>query len=315
MREVSPDVFHESLKDLDTAYQHFLRRYQLKQEGKWNGLCGFPRFKSKKQAIGGARFQGTIRVTADSIHLPHLGRLRLKEQNYLPTRGMISNATIREKAGRWYVSIVVPEKHPEPPPATSEPIGVVLGTNQLATLSDGRSFGVPQALCKKITAVKRATRRYKRTTKGSANHTKAKQRLARMQVRLTHVCHNTLHHMTTHLVAKTKPQSERPRMIIVEEGHVSEKPKHHRLVPHMLDVGMGEFKRQLLYKAKQAGVQVLLAAPQEVSATTCSSCGTRNDHVTPSDRLFVCIACGNVLDRDENTARNIEALSNPTGVP
>lgn len=149
---------------MDAAFGHFFRKCKLKKEGKWKGKCGYPRLKSKKKGLGGARFTGTIKVYADAIQLPRLGLLRLKEQNYLPKNVKISSATIHEKAGRWYISMVVQQDVSEPSKASGTPIGVDLGIN---VISDGRTFDNPKALRKKITALKRASRRHSRKKKGS----------------------------------------------------------------------------------------------------------------------------------------------------
>jgi putative transposase len=125
--EVSKCAFQEALRDLDDAFKHFFRRVVLKKLGKWKGKVGYPKFKSKKKAIGGARFTGTIRVYPDAIHLPRMGLLRLKEHDYLPMHVKIGSATISEKAGRWYVSICVHEEQAESTLATGKPLGVDLG--------------------------------------------------------------------------------------------------------------------------------------------------------------------------------------------
>src|SRR6266700_4916782 len=125
--EVSKCSFQEALRDLDKAFENFFRKVALKKQGKWKGKCGYPKFKSRKKAIGGARFTGSIRVYPDTIQLPRMGLLRLKEREYLPMNVKIGSATIREKAGRWYVSICVHEEQSEPPPATGEVLGVDLG--------------------------------------------------------------------------------------------------------------------------------------------------------------------------------------------
>jgi transposase len=59
----------EALRDLDSAFKHFFRKVALKKQGKWQGKCGYPKFKSKKKAIGGARFTGSIHVYPDAIQL------------------------------------------------------------------------------------------------------------------------------------------------------------------------------------------------------------------------------------------------------
>ncbi|GHO47744.1 transposase [Ktedonospora formicarum] len=309
MYAVSKCAFQEGLRDLDAAFKHFFRKCRLKKEGTWKGSCGYPRFKSRKKAIGGARFTGSIRVSVGAIQLPRLGVLRLKEHGYFPLNGKISSATIREQAGRWFVSICVHEDAKDPQPATGEVIGVDLGIKRLATLSDGRTFENPRALRKKITALKRLSRRHSRKAKGSRNRQKAKQRLSRMHARIANVRKDALHQATAQIVARTKPDAQRPRVIVLEDLHIAGMLKNRRLSRAIADVGMYEFKRQILYKAEQAGVQVLLASRWEPSSKTCSWCGWVNEALTLSDRVFVCLECGNVQDRDANAANNLAALA------
>ncbi|GHO49771.1 hypothetical protein KSX_79340 [Ktedonospora formicarum] len=204
MYSVSKCAFQEGLRDLDAAFKHFFRKCRLKKAGTWKGSCGYPRFKSRKKAIGGARFTGSIRVFPDAIQLPRLGLLRLKEHGYFPLNSKISSATIHEQAGRWFVSICVHEEAKDPQPATGNVIGVDLGVKTLATLSDGRTFKNPRALRKKITALKRASRRHSRKAKGSRNRQKAKLRLSRMHARIANVRNNALHQATTQIVARTR---------------------------------------------------------------------------------------------------------------
>ncbi|WP_220196837.1 RNA-guided endonuclease InsQ/TnpB family protein [Ktedonospora formicarum] len=309
MREVSKCAFQEGLRDLDAAFKHFFRKCRLKKAGTWKGKCGYPRFKSRKKAIGGARFTGSIRVSAGAIQVPRLGRLRLKEHGYFPLGGKISSATISEQAGRWFVSICVHEEEKASQAATGGVIGVDLGIKRLATLSDGRTFENPKALRKKITALKRLSRRHSRKAKGSRNRQKAKQRLSRKHARIANVRNDALHQATAQIVARTKPNQERPRVIVLEDLHIAGMLKNRRLARAIADVGMYEFKRQILYKAEQAGAKVLLASRWEPSSKTCSCCGWINEALTLSDRVFVCLKCGNVQDRDANAANNLAALA------
>src|SRR5579871_4133710 len=94
MYDVSKCAMQEALRDLDNAFAHFFRRWKLKQEGKYKGKLGYPRYKSKKQAIGSFRLTGAIHVTEDTIQLPRLGVLRLHERGYLPTNAHILSATV-----------------------------------------------------------------------------------------------------------------------------------------------------------------------------------------------------------------------------
>ncbi|GHO49009.1 zinc ribbon domain-containing protein [Ktedonospora formicarum] len=62
-------------------------------------------------------------------------------------------------------------------------------------------------------------------------------------------------------------------MIVLEGAHIAGMLKNRRLAQAIADVGMYEFKRQILYKAEQAGVQVLLPSRCKPSSKTCSWCG------------------------------------------
>ncbi|GHO49798.1 RNA-guided endonuclease InsQ/TnpB family protein [Ktedonospora formicarum] len=307
--DVSKCAMQEGLRDLDNAFKHFFRKCRLKKEGTWKGTCGYPRWKSKKKAIGGARFTGAIRVYPDAVQLPRLGLLRLKERDYLPMNVKIKSATISEKAGRWYVSIVVQSEQPEPPQATGASLGVDLGIKTLAVVSDGRAFENPKALRKKINALKRASRRHGRKKKGSKNRDKAKQRLARMHARIANVRKDALHKVTSALVARTKPASERPACIVLEDLNISGMLKNRKLSRAIADVGMYAFKQQVLYKAALAGVQVKLASHWEPSSKTCHLCGWVKEDLTLAIRMFVCEDCGLVMDRDLNAAYNLAVLA------
>ncbi|MDE2762220.1 MAG: transposase [Gemmatimonadota bacterium] len=68
------------------------------------------------------------------------------------------------------------------------------------------------------------------------------------------------------------------------------------------------------YKAESAGGSVTTVAPHHTSRE-CSACGHRRD-ITLSVRVYRCAACGLVVDRDVNAARNVlqRAMSpNPGG--
>src|SRR6266702_1295044 len=307
MYEVSKCTPQETLRDLDDAFKHFFRKVALKKQGKHKGKCGYPKFKSKKKGLGSARFTGAIHVYPDAIQLPRLGLLRLKEHDYLPMNVKIGSATISEKAGRWYVSLCVHKPKAEPTQATGKVIGVDLGIKTLATCSDGCTFANPKALRKQLNKLKRTSRRHSRKQKGSQNRKKAKSRLARMHARIANVRKDALHKATSAIVARTKPESERPAVIVLEDLQVSGMLKNRRLSRAIADVGMYEFRRQMEYKAREASVQVKFVSRWYPSSKTCSACGWRHEDLTITDRMFICQQCGTVLDRDENAALNLAA--------
>ncbi len=307
MYDVSKCSFQEGLRDLDDGFKHFFRKCTLKKEGKFKGKCGYPKYKSKKKGLGSARFTGHIHVSSDAIQLPRLGVLKLKERAYLPINATIGSATISEQAGRWYVSICVHAEQKEAEPATGPVIGVDLGIKALAACSDGTSYENPKALRKNLKKLKRLSRQHSRKVKGSKNRKKAQRKLARMHARIANIRKDALHQATSSIVAKTKPSEERPSCIVIEDLNVSGMLKNRKLSRAIADVGLYEFRRQVTYKAAQAGCAVKIVSRWFPSSKTCSSCGTVKETLDLSERVFVCEDCGYVADRDYNAAKTLAA--------
>jgi IS605 OrfB family transposase len=134
-----------------------------------------------------------------------------------------------------------------------------------------------------------------------------------MHARIANVRRDALHKATSQIVARTKPPDERPRVIVLEDLNVAGMLKNRKLSRAIADVGMYEFKRQILYKAQFAGCEVLLASRWEASSKTCHGCGWVKEDLTLADRVFVCEDCGNVTDRDYNAACNLAAFIHTYG--
>jgi putative transposase len=301
MYEVSKCAPQEALRNLDTAFVQFFRRAQLRKAGQHRGKLGYPRFKTRKRGLGSFRLTGSIVVFPGAIQLPRLGRLRLKERGYLPTDARILSATVSEQAGHWYVSVLVEQEHTLPT-NTGPVVGVDLGVKKLATLSDGAEEPNPRHLKQRLRTIKRCQRAVSRKQKGSHNRRKAAQRLGKLHRRVTHQRANTLHRLTSRL-AKTKS------VVVIEDLNVSGMLKNHHLAQAISDVGFGEFRRQLTYKAAWYGCQVLVASSWEPSSKTCSGCGWVDDDLTLADRTFRCERCGVLIDRDLNAALNLRKLA------
>lgn len=307
MYEVSKCAAQEALRDLDSAYKHFFRRWRLKQAGQYKGKLGFPRFKSKKRSIGSFTLTGHIHVTEETIQLPRLGVLRLKAHKYLPQHAHILAATVSERAGRWCVSLQVQEEAPDPEPASGDILGVDLGLKTLATCSNGTVIANPKTYRKRLKRLRRLARRHSRRKQESLNRQKARHQLAKQHSKIANIRQDALHKATSLLVAKTKPAGQRPSMIVLEHLHVAGMLKNHRLAQSIADASFYEFRRQLTYKALQAGCAVLLADRFYPSTLLCSRCGHKKESLPLSERVYCCEACGLVIDRDLNAARNLVA--------
>jgi putative transposase len=81
---------------------------------------------------------------------------------------------------------------------------------------------------------------------------------------------------------------------------------NHRLAKSIQDAAWTLFAALLACKAAWAGRQVVAVNPAYTSQD-CSGCGHRNTDLTLVDRIYTCVRCGLVLDRDRNAAWNILA--------
>jgi IS605 OrfB family transposase len=105
--------------------------------------------------------------------------------------------------------------------------------------------------------------------------------------------------MTSDLV-KTKPVR-----LVIEDLSVKNMLKNHRLSKALADASFGEIRRQLEYKAKWYGSEIVIADKFYPSSKTCSGCGLIKDDLKLSDRTYLC-ECGLELDRDLNAAINLQ---------
>jgi putative transposase len=302
MYKVSKCAPQEALRNLDQAYANFFRRVKEKKAGR-KIQVGFPKFKSKKNSVGSFRLTGAIHIFDNAIQLPRLGCLHLKERGYLPMESVhILNATVIERAGRWFVSVQV-EKELLDPKATYKPVvGVDLGILALATISDGTRIENPRALKRDLRKIKQLQRVVSRRRKGSANREKAVRQLAKAHLRIANVRNNALHQITSRL-ARIKSA------VVLENLNVSGMVQNYHQAQAIMDGGFSEFRRQMVYKGQWYGCQVILADPFYPSSKRCSQCGHIKVEMSLSERVYICGHCGLMIDRDLNAAINLEQLT------
>ena len=291
MYESSKCAPQEALRDLDRAYRNF-----------FEGRARFPRFHSRHRGAGSFRLTGAILVHARHIDLPRIGLVRFKEPGYLPEKTHLLSATVSERAGRWYASVAVEEDCPEPAPRTGEAVGVDLGIDHLATVSDGTAIENPRALTRHLRKLQHLQREASRKNRGSHNKEKAKRRLSRCHAKAADLRKDALHKATSWL-ARTKP------VIAVEELRPANMLRNHSLARSLSDASFGEFVRQLEYKCRWYGSRLVKADPFYPSTKRCSCCGNVKVEMPLSERTYRCDECGLVLDRDLNASRNLATVA------
>jgi putative transposase len=136
----------------------------------------------------------------------------------------------------------------------------------------------------------------------SKNRTKGALALARLQARIARVRRDFTHKLTTRLCRENQA-------LAIEDLNVRGMLANARLARAIADVGLYEFRRQLTYKSRRYGTQIVLANRWYPSSKLCSGCGTRNGMLALGDRKWTCAGCGAQHDRDVNAAINLQRLA------
>ena len=190
------------------------------------------------------RYDGKRRVK-----LPCLGSVKLGCT--LP-RGICHEASIRRENGRWYICLKL-WKPPEPKPErASRPGGIDTGINPLGTDSDGQTYRNPKASYEVQKNLRRWQRAQARRQKGSRGWWEAQRKIDKCQRRIRGLRQNAQHQMTSTV---TRKFSE----LVIEDLHVAGLMRGN--TPRaQADAGMGDIKRQLIYKGLWRHTRVTLAS-------------------------------------------------------
>lgn len=296
LTDVTAQSLQMVLRNLDAAFRRFFARIK---SGK---TPGYPKFKKKDVSRTSFRFVQKVRVASSHVVLPKIGKVSLKERDYVPTNLPVKTVTISERAGRWFASILIEAPGLEKLETTDTVLGVDLGVKTLAVLSDGTTYENPKHLERRFVQLKKLNRELARRKKGSNRRRKTKLKLARTYARIANQRLDSIHKMTSTIV-KTK----RPKAIVIEDLNVSGMTKNRSLARSIASASFFEIRRQLTYKCDWYGPQLVVADRFFPSSKKCSGCGNVRDELNLSKRVYSCDRCGLTIDRDRNASKNLEA--------
>lgn len=123
-------------------------------------------------------------------------------------------------------------------------------------------------------------------------------KLAKCYLKIINIRKDYLHKITNQI-------SNENQIICLEDLAVSNMLKNHKLAQAISDVSWHEFKRQLEYKCKWKGRQLVIIDRFFPSSKTCDTCGTINQSLTLKDREWICNNCNTHHLRDHLASRNI----------
>ena len=298
LSEVSNNVAKQAVKDACNVYKRFFK-----------GLSGKPKFKTKKRSKKSFYNDNVKLKVKDNklVNIEKVGWIKTNEQ--LPIGVKYSNPRISYDNKYWYLSVAI-EQEEVKEELTDVSLGIDLGLKDLAICSDGTVYKninktyVVRKIEKRLKRLqKQVSRKYEKNKKGkeyvkTKNIIKLEKQIQQVHRRLANIRNNYLHQTTTNIV-KTKPYR-----VVIEDLAVSNMMKNKHLSDAIRKQGFYEFRRQLEYKCKFRGIELVVADRFYPSSKTCSQCGNIKKDLKLKDRVYKC-SCGLNIDRDLNASINL----------
>jgi putative transposase len=267
------------------------------------GKKGFPRFK-KHQTHGSVEYKVDGWVFSDDrLTITFRDGFKAGTFKTWGTRDLhfyqkeqIKRVRVVRRADGYYVQFSIDQERIDKREPTNRMVGIDVGLNHFYTDSEGNTVDNPRFLRKAQKALKRASRRVSRRTKGSKNRLKAIKKLGRTHLKVSR-------RRKDFAVKTARAQILSSDLVAIEDLKVRNMVKNHHLAKSISDAAWTLFREWLEYFGKVFDVPVIAVAPHYTSQD-CSNCGHEVKKAL-STRTHKCPHCGYIDDRDTNAAINI----------
>lgn len=295
LKNVYSQVLQNVADRIDKAFQGFFRRVKAK-----NSKAGYPRFKGFDRydslTYKQAGFGWSIKN--NTLNLSKIGSIKIKLHR--PIIGALKTCTIRRYGDKWYACFSC-EISLKPLKKSKQAIGIDVGLESFATLSDGSRIENPRFFKTDQKTLAKAQRKLSKQTKGSPERKKVKRVVFKIYERISNRRHNFIHQEARKIINKFG-------IICIEKLNIKDMMQNNfrSMNRGIADIAWGQFASVLSHKAEEAGRQFIAIVPRGTSQF-CSQCGTivKKDL---SDRWHDCPVCSAHLHRDYNSSLNILAL-------
>ena len=308
IKEVSSKAVKQSIMNGEKAFKKFFKKE-----------AGFPKFKKKNKSNVGIYLpknnKTDFTVERHRLKVPTLGFVRLKEYGYLSVNSTIKSGTITKKCDRYYISVLVEKELKVNDKPYSDGIGVDLGIKEFATISDKRMFkniNKTHKVKKLKKSLKKEQRKLSRKyeslkTRNKKEGGNATRQNIQKQILKVQKLHNRINNIRTDYINKTINElvKTKPEFINIEDLNVSGMMKNRHLSKAIAEQKFYEFRNKLINKCHQNNIEVRLSNRFYASSKTCSKCGSIKKDLKLSDRTYICLQCGTIIDRDLNAAINL----------
>lgn len=300
LNDVYSQCLQQSIMDLVKAYDNFFKLHK-----------GYPKFKSKKDIKQSCRFSNVIfkrkkcdkikgnRITLIKQLKNILFKCSRKNEIYLNhNQKYIHSVTLTKTlTEKYYLSILI-DYNINQKEELDTLIGLDLGIKDFIVDSNGNRYENKHFYKKQENKLQKLQRQLSKTQKGSKNRNKIRIKLAKAHEKITNQRNTYLHQITSKLVIENQ-------VICIEDLNVKGMLQNHKLAKSIQELSLYEFRRQLEYKCKWYGRQLVTIDRYYPSSKTCHNCGYIYKDLKLSQREWICPQCGKVIGRDYNASLNI----------
>ena len=288
----------QSIMDMIKAYDNFFKLHK-----------GYPKFKSKKDTKQSCRFTNQIFKKSNKINGNRITLIKQlknilfkcsrKDEIYLNhNQDKIHSVTlIKTSTNKYYLSICIDYDIVQKKKLNSV-IGLDLGIKDFIVDSNGNRYENKHFYKSQEKKLKKLQKQLSKKQKGSNNRNKVRIKIAKVHEKITNQRNAYLHQITSKLVNENQ-------VICIEDLNVNGMMFNHKLAKSIQELSLFEFRRQLEYKCKLYGRDLVIIDRFYPSSKTCHNCGYIYKNLKLSEREWICPQCGKVIDRDYNASLNI----------
>lgn len=298
LQEVNAQSLQQEMFYLESAFVRFFREKK-----------GYPKYKTKRSHRYSYSIPQGVKINFEKnkIYIPKIGWINFKASRTFT--GKVKTCTIKKvPSGKYFISVLFEDGFEQPnklPIEENTTIGIDMGLETFATLSDGSKYERIRILKKEEKQLIKLQKRLSKKVPNSKNREKARIKVARQQERITNIRKDYLHKVSTNIINKNQVNT-----ICLETLNIHGMMKNHKLAKALSDVGLYTFKQMIEYKALLKGKNILYIGQFEPSSQMCSTCGYKNTKLKNlSIREWECPVCGSYHDRDINAAINIKNMA------
>lgn len=289
---VHSQVLQNVQERVDLAFKAFFCRVKAGR------TPGYPRFRGYGRYDSFTFKQSGFQLLDNGLLLSRIGVVKIVLHR--PVEGRLKTLTIqRDTVGNWYACLAC-EVEPEPLPCNDLAIGIDVGLETFAALSNGDRIANPRFFRQDEKTLAKAQRNLSAAGKGTSERTRRRKAVAHIHQRIANRRRDFAHKRSRDLVNSFG-------LLAFEKLHIKTMLQNHCLAKSIADAAWNQLIKYTTYKAENAGRVVVLVDPCNTSKVCSAGCGTLVEK-SLSVRVHACPVCGLVIDRDQNAAINILGL-------